>query len=124
MVEVGKVEKVRTTVYWDKNLKKAFKKVCDREGTSMSQRSEQFAARYVLVHMKGNPQLPLMNFIGNVTFQCYGCDGHFNQLKKCKFYSGLIAPFCETCLERPEFKNTLVKVLGVWKKGDKLMAPK
>ena len=38
--------KTRTTFYIDKTLHSHFKKICDREGESMSQKVEEFERRY------------------------------------------------------------------------------
>lgn len=48
-----------TCFYLDAQLHERFKKVCVREGESMSEKHEQFEREYVLRHEIGNPQLRL-----------------------------------------------------------------
>lgn len=109
---------VRTTIYIKRETLKHFKKVCMREGVSMSAKFNDLAFRYSLTHREGNPQLPLEHFIGKTLNMCYFCEGHFPTLKKTKYVSGLIAPSCDHCIKDNE--RTLVKVMGVWTRHDRV----
>ena len=104
--------KKRTTIYIESNLLTAFKKICKREGESMSQKMEKYAARYVSVHGKGNPQLCLERFIEPAKYQCFRCEGQFATLFKVKFISGLTANVCRECLEVYKKQTTVKHVLG------------
>lgn len=105
--------KKRTTFYIEPNLHKAFKEICVRENEKMSEKVEKLIARYVAVHMKGNPQLRLEPFIGKTSHTCFRCEGKFPSLIKVKFISGLIKNVCRECLKVYREKNTVKKVLGV-----------
>ena len=108
------IPKKRTTLYIEPNIHKEFKEICDRElGTNMSLKTQQLWARYIAVHGKGNPQLRLEKFIGEVKHACFFCEGHFETLFRVKFISGLVADACKTCLEECKQKTTVEKVLGV-----------
>lgn len=75
---------------------------------SMSTKVEAWIARYIAVHQKGNPQLRLETFIGDVKQVCFQCEGHFPNLVRVKFVSGLVAEVCASCLEEKRGKG-LVK---------------
>jgi hypothetical protein len=107
-VTEGIIPKKRTTFYIEPNLLKEFKGICAREDESMSQKVEKWIARYIAIHIKGNPQLRLESFIGEVQEVCFQCEGHFPNLVKAKFRSGLVADVCPTCLEEKK-KHGLVK---------------
>jgi len=107
------VPKKRTTIYLEPNLHNEFKIICFREHESMSEKIEKYVARYVAVHMKGNPQLHLTPFIGKTTHTCFRCEGKFPSLIKVKFISGLIANVCSECLASYKQQTTIKKVLGV-----------
>lgn len=107
-------EKKRTTFYMDSAVHSAFKKICDREGESMSEKHESFEARYVAVHMKGNPQLRLEPFFGDVQKKCFRCEGLFPHLQKIECISGLIVDVCPPCLlaykKQTVFKREIFEV--------------
>ena len=105
--------KKRTTIYLEPNIHNEFKKICFREQESMSQKIEKYVARYVAVHMKGNPQLRLAPFIGKTTHTCFRCEGKFPILIHVKFISGLIANVCRECFKVYKSQTTVDKVLGV-----------
>lgn len=105
--------KKRTTFYLEPNVLKEFKNVCQREGVSMSDKVESFIARYVAVHMKGNPQLRLESFFGDVNKKCFFCEGMFPSLYKVEYISGMIAATCSECLKTQKEKTTVKKVLKV-----------
>lgn len=107
MVE-GISPKKRTTIYIDPNIHHAFKKICDREKESVSEKIEGFEARYVAVHMKGNPQLRLASFFGDVKQKCFGCEGLFPHLQKVEFISGTVGLVCPDC-KRSYQDRTLIK---------------
>ena len=88
-----------------------FQKICDREGVSKSAKVEMFMARYISVHSKGNPQLRLEPFIGEVKKVCFGCEGKFPNLVKVEFVSGLVAEVCPSCLADYKAKTTVKRVL-------------
>ena len=106
------IPKKRTTIYIEPNLLKKFKEICTREQESMSQNIESYMARIVTVHDKGNPQLRLERFIGKVNQTCYRCKGHFSNLVKVKYVSGLVADTCPECLEYARERKLVKKVLG------------
>jgi len=113
MVE-GISPKKRTTIYIDPNVHQAFQQICDREKESVSAKIEGFEARYVAVHMKGNPQLRLEPFFGDVKRKCFGCEGLFPSLQKIECISGLIIDVCSGCLrsykDRSVFKREIFEV--------------
>lgn len=109
----GSRPKKRTTIYIEPNLWREFKKICFREDQSMSEKIQRFIARYVAVHIQGNPQLLLARFVGDIKKTCFFCQGKFPSLTKVKFISGLIAPVCRECLdEAKNKKRTVKKILG------------
>lgn len=80
----------------------------------MSRKLEKYMARYVAVHMLGNPQLRLEPFLGQkLSHTCFGCDGNFPVLTKVEFISGLVANVCDACLKTYMAKTTVEKVLGL-----------
>jgi len=89
-----------------------FKKICEREDESASAKIRELIARYVAVHTKGNPQLLLDKFVGDVYHKCFGCQGMFKNLKKVKFLSGRIGGVCSKCYEDYENRQLIKKVLG------------
>jgi len=95
----GSIPKKRTTFYLEPNILHKFKEICFREDVSMSNKVEKMIARYVAVHIKGNPQLPLEKFIGDVHHKCFGCESMFKTLRKVKFISGRIGEVCPSCHE-------------------------
>jgi len=107
----GVKPKTRTTLYIDPNVWKAFKKICGREERSMSQKIESFCARYVAVHLKGNPQLRLEPFFGDVHKKCFRCEGIFPTLIPVEFISGLKKELCRECLEFDRERAVVKKVL-------------
>lgn len=112
MVE-GIQPKTRTTLYIDPNIWKEFKKICGREEESMSEKLEKFCARYIAIHQKGNPQLRLEPFIGEVKKVCYCCEGLFPFLNKVRFISGLKACVCDECMKEYEERRLVKKKLGI-----------
>ncbi len=56
-------EKKRTNIYVEKQTLKDFKKICRREGQSMSGKLEGFMQRYVQSHKPGNPQLTMTSYV-------------------------------------------------------------
>lgn len=111
MVE-GIQPKTRTTLYINANIWKEFKKICFREEESMSEKVEKFCARYVAIHQKGNPQLRLEPFIGEIKKVCFRCEGRFPFLNEVRFISGLKAFVCDACLKDYENRTLIKKVLG------------
>jgi len=105
--------KIRTTIYLDSAIQKEFRKVCDREGVSMSQKVESMIARHVAVHMKGNPQLRLETFFGDVEKKCFRCEGIYPSLHKVEFISGLIKGVCSECLKTDRERGVVKRVCGV-----------
>jgi hypothetical protein len=110
------------TFYIDETFKpiyQEFKEICAREGESASEKIREYIMRYVSVHSGGNPQLLLEKFIGEIKQgECFFCKGHFPNLKKVEYVSGLVAPTCEDCLNRNKAKgsfSTVKKVLGLMK---------
>jgi hypothetical protein len=97
---------------WDE-----FRLICLREGESASQKIREFIERYVMVHSEGNPQLLIEKFMKDLPQkECYHCKGHSTPLFKVKYISGLIAPTCQSCLNREREKgpySTVKRVLGV-----------
>ena len=89
-----------------------FKKICDREDSSASEKIRGFIARYVAVHSEGNPQLLLEKFVGDVYHKCFGCEGTFKNLTKVKFVSGRIGGLCPPCKEDYQKRGLIKKVLG------------
>lgn len=89
-----------------------FGEICDREDSSRSDKIRAFIARYVAVHAKGNPQLLLEKFIGDVHLKCFGCEGMFKNLTKVKFISGRIGGVCPICYEDYKNRQLIKKVLG------------
>jgi len=89
-----------------------FKNICEREDESVSAKIRDLIARYVAVHAKGNPQLLLDKFVGDVHHKCFGCEGMFKSLTKVKFLSGRIGGVCPTCYEDYENRQLIKKVLG------------
>ena len=112
MVE-GISPKIRTSLYIDPNMWKKFKAICFREEEPMSQKIEQYIARYVAVHDKGNPQTRIDPFLGDYKTKqkCYRCEGQFPFLVHVKFISGLIAHVCKECLEDYRERTLIRKVL-------------
>lgn len=108
----GSTPKKRTTFYIEPNVLRNFKQICFREDVSMSRKVEKMIARYVAVHMKGNPQLRLESFIGDVQHTCFGCEGMFKTLTKVKFLSGRIGGVCPSCREDYDERRLIKKVLG------------
>ena len=108
----GILPKARTTFYIDPNLLRNFKSICLREDVSMSNKVEAWIARYIAVHEKGNPQLRLESFIGELKQVCFQCEGHFPNLAKVKFASGLVASVCPTCLEEKRTRGLVRHVYG------------
>ena len=104
----GSRPKKRTTIYLDPNLWREFGIICLREDKSKSEKVEAFIGRYVAVHMKGNPQLLLDPFIGEVKKVCFGCEGIFPALIPVKFISNVKAGVCRSCLEYYK-KRTVIK---------------
>jgi len=92
---------------WDK-----FREICTREDSSASEKIRGFIARYVAVHAKGNPQLLLDKFVGDVHHKCFGCEGMFKSLTKVKFVSGRIGGVCPLCKEDYCARGLIKKVLG------------
>jgi hypothetical protein len=94
-----------------------FKQICTREGDSASEKIREFIERYVIVHSGGNPQLRIDKFTGKIDSKtCFFCQGHFPQLYKVKYASGLVAPTCQTCLDQNKAKgtfSTVKRVLGL-----------
>jgi len=90
-----------------------FTKICNREDESRSSKISSMVARYVAVHAKGNPQLMLETFIGDVQRKCFGCEGMFKTLTKVKFISGRIGGVCPPCKEDYQKRGLIKKILGV-----------
>ena len=94
-----------------------FKRICEREGESVSSKIREFIERYVIVHDVGNPQLQIMKFMEEAKLrECFFCRGHFDKLWKVEYVSGLVAPTCEDCLNRNKAKgafSTVRKVRGL-----------
>jgi len=102
------MSKIRTTLYVEKEIWKAFKKICFREEKSMSEKIEKWMARMCVVHGDGNPQLLLDSFGVTVTKICWKCEGARVALIPVKFISGLKAHICSDC--KVEFdKHRLIK---------------
>jgi hypothetical protein len=93
-----------------------FKLICFREGESASGKIREFIERYVMVHSEGNPQMLIEKFMKDIPQQeCFFCRGHFPDLRKVEYVSGLVAPTCQSCLEQNKAKgsfSTVKKVLG------------
>ena len=80
---------------------KELKQILKREGKSFSEWIREYAERYVAVHSGCNPQLRIDKFTGKIDSKtCFFCQGHFPQLYKVKYASGLVAPTCQTCLDQ------------------------
>lgn len=94
---------------------KLFDEICEREGSSRSDKLRAFIARFVAVHEPGNPQLLLETFIGDVQGKCYRCEGMFPALTPVEFISGLRAGLCGTCLEREQAKGPFCVIKRVLK---------
>jgi len=112
MVE-GIHPKRRTTLYIDPNIWYEFKKICFREEESMSQKVEKFCARYIAIHQKGNPQLRLEPFIGEIKKVCFRCEGQFRFLNEVRFISGLKANVCNECMKEYKERKLVKKRLGI-----------
>jgi hypothetical protein len=69
-----------------------------------------------MVHSEGNPQMLIEKFMSELPKQeCFFCHGHFPDLWKVQYASGLVAPTCSECLAREKGKgsfSTVKKVLG------------
>jgi hypothetical protein len=96
---------------------KELKEILKREGKSLSEWIRENAERYVAVHAHGNPQLRIDKFTGEVKEKvCFFCQGRFPQLYRVRYVSGLVAPTCQTCLDKNKAKgqfSTVKKVLGL-----------
>jgi len=106
----GSRPKKRTTIYMDPNIWREFGIICSREDKSKSEKIEGFVGRYVAVHMKGNPQLLLAPFIGEVKKVCFGCEGIFPALTRVMFISKVKAGVCKSCLEDYQKRTTIKKI--------------
>jgi hypothetical protein len=51
--------KIRTNLYFDEQVLVDFKRICQREGESMSAKLEAFMRHYNTIHRPGNPQLTI-----------------------------------------------------------------
>lgn len=111
---------MRTTIYISPRVRDSIKKVAEREGSDVSASNiwERLGARFGALHFGGNPQLSLLNYVGHVGFTCFHCDKQYDTLMRVEFVSGLVAPTCNDCLE--ENRLTVTRVLGGWRRGDKV----
>ena len=105
------IPKTRTTIYIEANIKKAFKKCCDREDISMSQKVENYMGRFASAHGEGNPVIPLTHFIKDLMHTCFTCEKRFKVLYKTKFASGITQNVCQKCLKFHKEQHTVKKVL-------------
>jgi hypothetical protein len=100
-----------------KPIYEEFKLICQREGESVSEKIREHISRYVLVHSEGNPQMILDKFCGEIRKgECFFCKGHFENLFKVRYHSGLVAPTCQVCLDQEKGKgsfSTVKKVMGL-----------
>lgn len=73
------VPKKRTTIYVEPNTDGDFRKICDREGVSVSKKLEEYMLEYVARHKAGNPQLLISNYVKmeNMPMRvlCHFCEG-------------------------------------------------
>ena len=109
-METEGLSKKRVCLYIEQNLWREFKKICSREGEKMSPKIEGFIARYIAVHMKGNPQLRLEPFIGESKAKCFKCGGIFPALIKVRFLSDLKARVCRICLKEYQKRDLIKKI--------------
>jgi len=109
-METEGLSKKRICLYIEQNLWREFKKICSREDMKMSRKITGFVARYVAVHMKGNPQLMLDPFIRETKGKCYKCRGLFPVLIPVKFLSNLKRKVCKTCLEEYQKRDLIKKI--------------
>lgn len=107
--------KTRTSWYYEKKALLKFQEICSREGVSMNAKLCEFADRYITVHDLGNPQLRIDKYAQGVPKgqTCFFCQGHYPNLKKVEFISGLVALTCPTCLGQKSNARTVKRVLGV-----------
>lgn len=107
------MEKNRTTIYLDCQVKKINKELCSADKISLSQRIEQLLSRYAMAHVGGNPQTLLGKFAGPITKTCFHCQRKFEKpLKKVLYVSGLKALTCDDCLKETSISLCVKKVLG------------
>jgi len=59
-------DKKRSTVYVVADVWKKFRELCEKEGTSASQKIEEWVLQYVREHYPGNPQLTIPRFIPEI----------------------------------------------------------
>ena len=106
----------RTTVYIQKDIMKAMKKICLREGISLSRKTERLYARIVSAHLPGNPQLPLETFGVIKSGECYRCEKILQEhkLKQVLFISGLKVNMCKPCIESEQVKGTFCTIKKVY----------
>jgi hypothetical protein len=123
---------MKITLYYPDDFQefwRRLKEIADREGkdgqgnpVSRSSIVRHLVSRYVQVHYGGNPQLIIDRFSDDVKHKCYFCEGLFTTpLKRVRFVSGLIAPTCIDCLADHKQRRTVKRVLGVWKRSDKVV---
>ena len=115
MIEPSSPKK-RTTLYIEPNIHKAYKQICDREGISMSKKTETQWARIVAAHLPGNPQLVLETFGAVKQGTCYSCEKILpdHQLRNVEFISDLKAKLCQQCLkqERDKGRFSTIRKVG------------
>lgn len=57
------VPKKRTTIYVSPSVDVDFRKICDREGVSVSKKLQEFMEEYNQGHKRGNPQLLISHYV-------------------------------------------------------------
>lgn len=105
--------KARSTIYIEADLWKAFKKICNREDASASNKIEGYIKEYVDRHGNGNPQLMLNTFGSDVKKRCGLCGEYTDKLWRVRYASKSIIPSCQGCIEEKRERGTLRKVLGM-----------
>jgi hypothetical protein len=105
------IPKKRTTIYIEPNTDMDFRKICDREGVSVSKKLEEYMLEYVARHKAGNPQLSLTPYVKPES------SGPNHVL--CNYLRGRRNDGHVFCSNPKMVKETIVegKILGQWLNG-------
>lgn len=99
-----------------------FGEICAREGDGStrgrnslrSEKLRELIHNFNMRHRKGNPVIPLTNFMGPIkgpAHECFRCHKSDVPLWKVLFISGAKLPTCKECIEYSKEHNTFKRVI-------------
>lgn len=81
-----------------------------------SEKLREMIHNFNIRHRKGNPVIPLTNFMGTIkgpAHECFRCGAKDVPLWKVLYHSGAIFPTCRECIEYSKDHNTFKKVISL-----------